>query len=122
MAVSAVALPDLNRPEVHINLRRMIFAEVIGMKHGILTAAFLMASAGFASADYVIIVANVGGQEQKTLAGTGMQGMQGMQGMMGGAGMQGGGPPMGGAGMMGRGSPPSGGAGMGGARRWGARA
>ncbi len=92
----------------------MIFAEVIGMKHGILTAAFLMASAGFASADYVIIVANVGGQEQKTLAGTGMQGMQGMQGMMGGAGMQGGGPPMGGAGMMGRGSPPSGGAGMGG--------
>jgi len=55
------------------------------MKHGILTAAFLMASAGFASADYVIIVANVGGTKVLSTAGfAGMPGMMGMRGGMGG--------------------------------------
>ncbi len=58
------------------------------MKRGILTAAFLMASAGFASADYVIIVANIGtSQELKT---TNLAGMPGMgRGMSGGPAMPG---------------------------------
>jgi hypothetical protein len=79
----------------------MIFAEDSGMKQGILAAAFLALSAGFASADYVIIVANVGGGRELTaVSGQGMSGMGGMRGMMGGgmagmAGMRGG---MGGAG------------------------
>ena len=84
----------------------MIFAEVIGMKHGLLAAAFLLTSAGFASADYIIIVANVGGNELKTPA-AGMAGMMGMRGGMAGmrggmAGMRGGMPP----GMGVAGSPP----------------
>jgi hypothetical protein len=93
----------------------MLFAEDSGMKQGILAAAFLTLSAGFASADYVIIVANVaGGKELTTLSGQGMGGMRGMMGggmmgggMMGMAGMRGG-PPQGmmGGGM--RGGPPQG--------------
>jgi hypothetical protein len=70
----------------------MLFAEDSGMKQGILAAAFLTLSAGFASADYVVIVANVsGGKELTTLSGQGMAGMGGMRGMMGGGmmGMQG---------------------------------
>jgi hypothetical protein len=90
------------------------------MKQGILAAAFLVVSAGIASADYVIIVANVGGGRELTaVGGNGMpnMGMMGMQGMRGGMpgmpgapgqGMQGGqgGPPGMGGGMMGmRGGP-----------------
>lgn len=92
--------------EVSVSPRRMIFAEVIGMKYGILAAAFLLTSASFASADYVIIVANVGvGKELKTVGGAGMTGMPGMMGGM--MGMRGGSPPnMGMMGMMG-GSPPN---------------
>ncbi|HEY7313830.1 MAG TPA: DUF1570 domain-containing protein [Gemmataceae bacterium] len=67
------------------------------MKRYFLAAAFLLGSAGFASADYVIIVANVGSsKELRTLPGMGMYGMAGMPGM-GMAGMRGmamrGGPP-----------------------------
>jgi uncharacterized protein DUF1570 len=80
----------------------MLFAEDSGMKQGILAAALLAISAGFASADYVIIVANVaGGRELTAVANQGMAGMRGgPAGMMGG--MQGG--PPGGF----RGGPPGG--------------
>ena len=72
------------------------------MKQGILAAALLAMSAGFASADYVIIVANVaGGRELTTVASGGMAGMAGMRGGMAGmAGMRGG-PPQGMMGMQG---------------------
>jgi hypothetical protein len=60
------------------------------MKQGILASALLLASAGFASADYVIIVANVGGDKELSTPGAGMAGMAGMGGMRGGmAGMAG---------------------------------
>ncbi len=66
------------------------------MKQGILAATVLAISAGFASADYVIIVANVaGGRELTTVASGGMAGMAGM------AGMRSGGPPQGMMGMQG---------------------
>ena len=74
------------------------------MKHGILAAAFLLTSAGFASADYVVIVANVGGstKELKTAPNQ----MAGMRGMMGGPqGMYGGMPRQQGPGG-GQGDPP----------------
>ncbi|MHB1423520.1 MAG: DUF1570 domain-containing protein [Gemmataceae bacterium] len=64
------------------------------MKREILAAAFLLTSAGFASADYVIIVANVGGSKELQTAPSQMAGMRGMQGgmagMMGMRGMPGG--------------------------------
>jgi hypothetical protein len=73
------------------------------MKQGILAAAFLVASAGIASADYIIIVANVAGGRELTATGAaGMNNMGGMQGMRPGmGGMQGmqGGPPGGMQGM-----------------------
>jgi len=62
------------------------------MKRWFMAAAILLGSAGFASADYVIIVANVGSsKELRTLPGMGMAGMagMGMAGMAGMAGMQG---------------------------------
>jgi hypothetical protein len=66
---------------------------VIGMKRKILATAFLLASAAFASADYVIIVANVGGESDKQLTtpGMNMRGGPGMNGPMPGgmAGMNG---------------------------------
>ncbi len=65
-----------------------MFAEVIGMKRGIMAAALLLTSAGFASADYVILVANVGGGSTE-LKGTSGSGMVGMMGMMGMGGMRG---------------------------------
>jgi hypothetical protein len=78
------------------------------MRQAILAAAFLVVSAGIASADYVIIVANVGASRELTAVGGagpnmgGMQGMRpGMPNMLGGSGMQGmqGGPPGGMQGM-----------------------
>jgi hypothetical protein len=52
------------------------------MKHGLLAAAFLLTSAGFVSADYVILVANVGGGKELKTAGSGMAGMRGGMGGM----------------------------------------
>ena len=69
------------------------------MRQGILAAALWMASAAFAWADYVIIVANVGGSRELIAAnGSGMLGMAGMAGMR--PGMMGG-PPGSPTGMMG---------------------
>ena len=87
------------------------------MKRWLLAAASLLAGASFASADYVVIIANVGApKELRTQPGLGMMGMMGMMGMQG----AGGAPPMpggggaGGPGMMGGqpGGNPRGGAGM----------
>jgi hypothetical protein len=77
------------------------------MRHGILTAAFLLTSAGFASADYVIIVANVGQKELQATTPAPMPGMPGMRGQPGmppgaPAGMYGGQQRQGQQGMMGQ--------------------
>jgi hypothetical protein len=68
------------------------------MKQYFWAMTILWASTGFASADYVIIVANVGGDKELSTSGTGMTGMQG-----GGSGIKMGwarsGPNMGMAGM-----------------------
>jgi hypothetical protein len=61
----------------------MTFAEVGGMTRWFLAATLLLVSAGLASADYVIIVANIGaGKELNAQQGMGMAGMRG--GMPGG--------------------------------------
>jgi hypothetical protein len=53
------------------------------MRQGILAAAFLALSAGFTSADYVVIVANVGAtKELTTVGGPGMPGMNPMRSTM----------------------------------------
>lgn len=79
------------------------------MKRWFLAAASLMVSAGLASADYVIIVANLGGNRGPELR-TQPAGGAGMRG--GGAGMRGGGVGMrGGSGAIGPGGPPGGGSG-----------
>jgi hypothetical protein len=83
----------------------MVFAEIVAMKHGFLAAALLFLSAGLASADYVILVANIGASKEKELQAQGGFGVQG--GMP--AGMAGGFPPGGAGGNAGlRGGQPQG--------------
>jgi hypothetical protein len=70
--------------------RRLLPLEVVGMRRGILAVAVLLSgAAGLASADYLVIVANLG-QSKEEPAGAG--GIPGMPGFPGG-GMRGGMPP-----------------------------
>ena len=121
---AAILVTIDNSLQASIHPRRKIFAEVVGMKQLYLATAVLLASAGVASADYVILVANVGADKELRTPGMGMAGGQ-MQGMQPGMNMRGG-PGMGMAGgqMQGiqpgmgmAGGPPMGGmAGMGGGK------